>query len=67
MFFKKSWVNYDTLRKGQLRLLPEVNQIGEWQRDYEAMRSEMFFDEPPIFAEILRVVKKFESAFNELD
>jgi hypothetical protein len=64
-FFKKSWVNYKTLCKGQLRLTPGTNQIGEWEHDYKAMRSEMFFNDPPIFSDILDVIRMFENEFNE--
>jgi hypothetical protein len=66
IFFKVRWVNYDTLRKGTLRLLPLTEQLSDWRRDYEAMRKEMFFDEPPPFDEVLAVIKQFEEAFNRL-
>ena len=64
IFFKISWVDYDTLRKGSLRLLPSLVHLSDWRRDYEAMREEMFFDEPPSFDEVLTVIKQFEEAFN---
>ena len=66
IFFKVRWVNYDTLRKGTLRLLPSLEQITDWRRDYESMRKEMFFDEPPSFDEVLAVIRQFEEAFNRL-
>jgi hypothetical protein len=66
IFFKISWVNYDTLRKGTLRLLPPPAQFSDWRRDYEAMRMEMFFDEPPTFDEIMTLIRKFEEEFNTL-
>lgn len=64
LFFKQSWVDYGTLHKGSLRLIPLPEQLDEWRRDYEAMRGEMFFDDPPGFDEILAVVKQFEETFN---
>lgn len=64
IFFKVSWVNYDTLGKGTLRLLPPPEHLSGWRRDYEAMREEMFFDEPPSFDEVLAVIKEFEEEFN---
>ncbi len=64
IFFKVSWVNYDTLGKGTLRLLPPPEHLNGWRRDYEAMREEMFFDEPPSFDEVLAVIKGFEEEFN---
>jgi hypothetical protein len=66
IFFKIRWVNYDTLRKGTLRLLPPPEQLNGWRGDYEAMRKEMFFDEPPSFDEVLAVIQQFEEAFNHL-
>ncbi|MBU4372750.1 MAG: nucleotidyl transferase AbiEii/AbiGii toxin family protein [Proteobacteria bacterium] len=66
IFFKIHWVNYDTLRKGTLRLLPPPAHLSDWRRDYEAMRKEMFFDEPPSFDEVLAVIRQFEEAFNRL-
>lgn len=58
-------MNYDTLCKGTLRLLPYPAQLSDWRRDYEAMRKEMFFDEPPPFDEVLAVIRQFEEAFNQ--
>ncbi|MBU2027737.1 MAG: nucleotidyl transferase AbiEii/AbiGii toxin family protein [Proteobacteria bacterium] len=63
-FFKVGWVNYDSLRKGTLNLLPAPEQMNDWRRDYEAMREGMFFEEPPSFDEVLTVIRQFEEAFN---
>jgi hypothetical protein len=65
-FFRQSWVDYETLRKGSLRLIPGTDSVGEWRRDYEAMRETMFFDDPPDFDEVLSVVRQFENDFNRL-
>lgn len=64
-FFRQSWVDYETLQKGSLRLIPRLDSIGEWLRDYEAMRETMFFDDPPDFDEVLSVIRKFENDFNQ--
>lgn len=63
-FFKQRWVKYETLKKGTLRLQPPPEQMAEWRRDYEAMRQEMFFDEPPPFDKLLKVIGDFEEEFN---
>jgi hypothetical protein len=63
-FFAQSWVDYSTISKGKLRLLPIPEQLSDWRRDYEAMRQEMFFDEPPAFTEVLLVIQQFEEEFN---
>lgn len=67
LFFKQSWVDYGTLRKGSLRLIPPDEQLSFWQKDYEAMREEMFFDDPPRFAEVLDVVRQFQEEFNQAE
>jgi hypothetical protein len=64
IFFAQNWVDYSTICKGRLRLLPIPEQLSDWQRDYEAMRQEMFFNEPPDFAEVLMVIQQFEEEFN---
>jgi hypothetical protein len=64
VFFKQSWVDYSTLRKGSLRLVPPPEQLSAWQQDYKAMREEMFFNDPPSFAEVMEVVRQFEEEFN---
>lgn len=64
VFFRQSWVDYDKLCKGSLRLLPPSEQLPEWGQDYDAMKGEMFFDEPPNFDDVLKTVAKFEAEFN---
>ena len=64
IYFKQSWVNYDTLRKGSLRITPRPQQLADWRRDYEAMRKEMFFEEPPTFDAIMKTVRQFEEEIN---
>lgn len=64
LFFNWSWVDYSTMRQGNLRLIPLDSQISEWRGDYEAMKSEMFFGKIPSFEEILETVGRFEKEFN---
>jgi len=63
-FFRYGWMDYATLSKGRLRLLPLPDQGAAWRRDYAAMHAEMFFHIPPSFDEVLKVVGKFEKEFN---
>ena len=63
--FGWSWMDYSTLRRGPLRLLPLPDQEPEWRRDYQAMRDEMFFGDVPSFDEISKVVGGFQREFNE--
>jgi len=64
-YFRVNWVDYSTLRRGTLQLLPPENQIPYWRGDYRAMSTEMFFKTPPDFDEILSVVGHFEDEFNQ--
>ena len=63
-FFSYSWMRYETLRPGSLRLLPQPEQIASWRGDYQEMKREMFYGEVPDFDEILRVVQEFQDQFN---
>ena len=58
-------MDYTTLARGSLRVVPPAAQVNEWRKDYRAMQTEMFFGEVPTFEEILRVVGEFEARFNE--
>lgn len=64
IYFNWSWMDYSTLRKGTLRIIPLATQMSEWQRDYAAMGEEMFLGEVPSFDEIMHVVGDFEKSFN---
>ena len=64
LFFKQGWVDYSTLRKGSMRLIPLPEQLDEWRKDFAAMHEEMFFDDPPKFDEIIAVVHQFETECN---
>ncbi len=64
IYFNWSWMDYATLHKGTLRIVPLDDQMAVWRRDYAAMREEMFFGEVPSFDVIMRAVKDFERSFN---
>jgi hypothetical protein len=63
-YFRITWVDYSTLRRGSLQLIPPENQVADWRADYKAMSTEMFFETPPHFDEILHLVGDFERQFN---
>jgi hypothetical protein len=63
-YFRISWVDYSTLRRGTLQLTPPANQLADWRGDYKAKSTEMFFEPPPDFDEILAIVGDFEREFN---
>ena len=64
IYFSRSWMDYSTLNRGALRVVPLPEQEAEWRQNYQAMNDEMFFGEVPDFDEVLRVVRKFQQYFN---
>jgi len=66
VFFSHNWVDYDTLRRGSLRMLPLPEQHAGWREDYAAMRGEMFSTEPPTFDTLLDAIRAIESEFNAI-
>lgn len=66
VFYRQTWVDYRTLCRGHLDLIPSEEQLLEWRQDYEAMRGVMFFEEPPTFDEILQNVRQFQDEFNRM-
>lgn len=64
VYFRHSWVNYDTLQRGTIQMLPHPDQLEEWRRDYAAMQGEMFLGTPPAFDEIQASIASFQAEFN---
>ena len=64
IYFNWSWMDYSTLSRGKLRVIPLPEQEAAWRQDYQSMRTEMFFGEVPEFDEVLRVVGEFQKEFN---
>ncbi len=64
IFFPYSWMNYETLAQGRLRIVPERHHLPYWRRDYQSMQQEMFYGDIPSFDEILGVVEGFQNRFN---
>lgn len=64
LYFGYSWVDYGTLRRGQVNVLPDDGSLDEWRQDYAAMQGAMFVETPPPFEEILEVIVTFQREFN---
>lgn len=62
-FFRSSWANYETAKRGTFKLLPKPEAIENLKADYKAME-QMFFKTPPPFEEILETLRQAESALN---
>lgn len=65
VYFNWSWMDYSTLKRGGLRLVPLPEMVAEWRRDYQAMSGEMFFGEVPEFDLVIKVIESFQRRFNE--
>ena len=63
-FFRQNWVDYTTMVLGQLRLIPDEQQMPDWRSDYEKMQPEMFFGQSPEFDVIIETVRGFQERFN---
>jgi len=62
-FFASAWADYDSAKRGSLRLSPPKARITELRRDFERMRP-MFLGTPPEFATMLAVIAEAERAIN---
>ena len=67
IYFGYTWVDYRTICPGSLKLTPTDAQLPSWRSDYQAMKAEMFFREPPEFEDILGTVQTFQDKFNKTD
>lgn len=63
VFFPRAGANYEEVLKGNLRLAPSDKRTAPLRSDYEKM-SEMFFELPPSFDEIIASLKKLEDEIN---
>lgn len=66
VYFRFTWVDYDTMRPGGLRLVPPEEQLVIWKSDYSAMKDEMLFGKPPEFEEMIQTVRAFQEEFNDI-
>lgn len=64
VFFRYGWIDYATLKRGSLRLVPDPAHMSGWESDYDRMRPEMFFGDVPTFARIMNTVQVFQDQFN---
>ncbi|MBP9673858.1 MAG: nucleotidyl transferase AbiEii/AbiGii toxin family protein [Bacteriovoracaceae bacterium] len=65
IYFKATWANYLTAKKGSLKLIPGQRVLDDMRRDYRSMES-MLFGEIPTWENIIKTISDFESAFNTI-
>ena len=63
VFFKAIWANYENVKPGTLRLMPNEGLTAALRRDYSGMR-EMIIGDAPSFDDILGAIKAFEGEIN---
>lgn len=64
IYFQQNWMDYDTLTRRTLRVVPLPEQQDYWRRDYEAMQSEMFAAPAPDFSRIMETLTRFQTDLN---
>lgn len=64
IYFRYTWVDYDTLCPGRLKLVPSDEQLDSWKSDYLVMKDEMFFGKPPEFEDLIQTAREFQDEFN---
>ncbi len=66
VFFRQNWVDYSTLVRRELRLVPTDEQMAAWRLDYRNMQNEMFFGAAPDFDSVIKLVRTFQDDFNRV-
>ena len=56
--------DYTTLKRGSISIVPDNEILIALKNDYEVMRSEMIYGNPPTFEEIIQAMKNLELQFN---
>jgi len=56
--------DYNTLKRGNIRIIPRDEILTELKQDYETMRAEMIYGNPPTFEEIVQAMKNLQDEIN---
>jgi signal transduction histidine kinase len=56
--------DYTTLKRGSIRIIPSDDILKVLELDYEIMRAEMIYGNPPIFEEIIQAMKNLQNLIN---
>ena len=59
--------DYNTLKRGSLKLIPSSDILDALRKDYEIMRAEMIYGEPPSFEEIIIEVQGLQEVINKIN
>lgn len=56
--------DYTTLKRGNISIIPSADILKALEMDYEIMRAEMIYGNPPIFEEIIQTIKNMQDEIN---
>jgi hypothetical protein len=65
IYFASAWANYESAKRGTLKLSPNERVLGDLKRDYDLMSSMFYGATRPDWDLILRTIANFEKEFNE--
>jgi len=65
VFFPAAWAKYESAVPGSFKLIPHPDRLAALEMDYIAM-SEMYFQTPPAWVEIISRLSHLEHAINSL-
>jgi hypothetical protein len=57
--------DYSTLKRGSINIIPNADVLIELEQDYEKMRTEMIYGNPPTFEEIIKRMKNLQDEINK--
>ncbi len=57
--------DYSTLKRGSINIIPSADILIELEQDYEKMRTEMIYGNPPSFEEIIKRMKNLQDEINK--
>ena len=63
-YFRSAWAQYETARRGTLRLIPEPDRLGDLRKDYRKMAPMIFDDPAPGFDDIMKRIEELERIIN---
>ena len=64
VYFASGWAHYETAQPGTFRLVPDEVRLTDLRQDYARMR-EMFFADPPGFADMVGTLRALERRINQ--
>lgn len=63
-FYRSAWANYETAKRGSLRLVPAGKNMTDLKADLASMK-DMFFDISPDFDAVITTLRDWECSFNQ--